>query len=288
MPSAFTFTDHVAQCDLCGSGRLSTVSTAANVVQCAVCGYRFVSPRPSQIEIAKSYSQADFYDSWINEESGRVRMWSKRLGLVKPAGHAIRVLDIGAGIGTFLAMARDQLGWEVVGTEVSKSAVQFAQERYGLELLLGPVDEAELAPQSFDLITLWHVLEHVPSPARTLRLCFQLLANNGRLAIAVPNDDDARAWLVRAKAWLRRAEPRPRYERLMPHEEVHLSHFKSKVLMNALRSHGFRVEFATVDDQYARPTLRSDSLVSFYRTIHRVTRLNLGQATLVLARKEAS
>ena len=288
MTPTFSFTDYVAACDLCGSGQLSTVSAAANVVQCAACGYRFVSPRPSQIEIANSYSQPDFYDSWINEESGRIRMWTKRLGVVRRAGEAIRVLDIGAGIGTFLALARDQLDWEVVGTEISKSAVQFAREHYGLELLLGPVEEAQLALQSFDLITLWHVLEHVPHPARTLQLCYQLLANSGHLAIAVPNDDEARAWLVRAKARLLRVEPPPRYERLMPHEEVHLSHFKSEVLMKALRSHGFRVELVTVDDQYAKPSLRSETLVSSYRIIQRVTRLNFGQATLVLARKEAS
>ncbi|HEY4887710.1 MAG TPA: class I SAM-dependent methyltransferase, partial [Candidatus Dormibacteraeota bacterium] len=155
MPSTFSFTEHVVACDLCGAVRLSTVSSAANVVECAACGYRFVNPRPSQAEIANSYSEPDFYDGWITDDSGRQRMWSKRLGLVKRAGPAVRLLDVGAGIGTFLALARDQLGWDVVGTEVSTSAVKFAQEHYGLDLVLGPIEELQLRPQSFDLITLW-------------------------------------------------------------------------------------------------------------------------------------
>ena len=288
MPSTFRFTEQVVACDLCGAVRLTIVSSAANVVECDGCGYRFVSPRPSQAEIANSYSEPDFSDGWITDESGRKRMWSKRLGLVQRAGRAVRLLDVGAGIGTFLALARDQLSWDVVGTEISTSAVRFAKEHYGLELLLGPIEEVQLAPQSFDLVTLWHVLEHVPFPGQTLRLCNALLAHNGLLAIAVPNDDDARSWLIRSKAWLRRKDPPPRYETLAPHQEVHLSHFRSQVLVRTLQSNGFRVELLTVDDQYAKPSLRSELLVRSYRLIHLLTGLNFGQATFVLARKDAS
>jgi SAM-dependent methyltransferase len=282
--SAFSFNERVAACDLCGGTRLSAVSADANVVECLACGYRFVSPRPSQAEIASSYSDPDFYDAWIEAEAGRARMWSKRLDLVKRAGRDIAVLDIGAGIGTFLAMGRDRCGWRAVGTEVSTSAVRVARERYGLELLLGRAEDLALPPGSFDLITLWHVLEHVPSPSQTLNLCHDLLRPGGLLAIAVPNDDEARPWLVGAKARMRMRGSPPRYQALRPHSEVHLSHFSSDVLVQALRSRGFRIELATLDNQYANPTARSRAIVETYRLIHRVTRLNFGQATFVLAR----
>ena len=128
------------------------------------------------------------------------------------------------------------------------------------------------------------MLEHVPSPSRTLNLCHQLLRPGGLLAIAVPNDDDARPWLVDAKARLRMRGSPPRYQALRPHSEVHLSHFSSRVLIEALRVRGFVIERVTLDDQYANPTPRSRAIVETYRLIHRLTKLNFGQATFVLAR----
>ena len=288
MASSFSFGEQLVACDLCGGTHLSTVSSAAKVVECVSCGYRFANPRPSQAEIAASYSTEDFYDEWIEAEAGRLRMWSKRLELLKRTGPKVRLLDVGAGIGTFLSLARAQFGWDVVGTEVSASAIGIARDRYGIELMPGRIEDLALSAGAFDLITLWHVLEHVPSPAQTLALCRTLLAPDGLLAVAVPNDDDGRFWLVRTKGWLRRREPPPRYESLKPYQEVHLSQFKGRVVERALRSRGFRVEFVTVDDHYADPTLRSDVLVRAYRIIHRLTWLNFGQATFVLARKTAS
>lgn len=286
MASAFSFTEQIAACDLCGSTRWSSVSAEANVVECLDCKHRFVNPRPSQSEIAGSYSESDFYDGWIEAEAGRNRMWSKRLDLLKRAGCHVRLLDIGAGIGTFLHLASDRFGWEVVGTEVSTSAVRVAREKYGIELRLGRAEDLQLPAGFFDVITLWHVLEHVPSPARTLELCRDLLRPNGLLAIAVPNDDAARSWLVRTRARLGGKPPPPRYEPLRPHEEVHLSHFTSRVLSEALTSRGFNVELVTIDDQYAEPTPRSRALVQTYRLITSLTRLNFGQALFVLARKK--
>jgi 2-polyprenyl-3-methyl-5-hydroxy-6-metoxy-1,4-benzoquinol methylase len=126
-------------------------------------------------------------------------MWSKRLALIKKAAHGARLLDIGAGIGTFLSLARDTWACKVTGTEVSSMAVRIAQERYGIALLFGRVEDVQLPNGSFEIVTLWHVLEHLPSPAQTLDLCYHPLANDGWLAIAVPNDDDARSdTLVRA------------------------------------------------------------------------------------------
>lgn len=282
----FTFAEQLAACDLCGGTSLEVFSAPANIVRCQSCGYRFVSPRPSQEEIGGSYSEPDFYDQWIADEAGRMRMWAKRLELVRRVGHGARVLDIGAGIGTFLALGRARFGWDVTGTEVSTSAVKLARERFQFELQLGLAEEMNLPPSSFDLITMWHVLEHVPSPARTLSLCHTLLKPGGWLAIAVPNDSDARSWLVRTKARVRRRQAPPRYEPLHPGSEVHLSQFDARVLKQALESRGFRIVSVNVDDQYANPTPRSNALVAGYRVIRSATTLNFAQAMFVLAQKQ--
>jgi SAM-dependent methyltransferase len=284
--AAFPFTEQLTKCDLCGNQQLLSVDPEAKVVRCQVCGYRFVNPRPTQQAIADSYSAADFYDGWIEGEAGRRRMWAKRLSLFRRRGANLQVLDIGAGIGTFLAMGRDELGWKVTGTEVSSSAVQRAAQRHGLKLLLGNVEDLNLPNGSFDLITVWHVLEHLPSPAATLELCHKLLVANGRLAIAVPNDNDERWWLLRTKARLR-ITPKPvRYDPILPGHEVHLSHFQSRVLTRALQARGFAVDAVTVDDHHAQPSRRTDALVRTYRLINSATGLNFGQAMLVLARKK--
>ena len=283
--STFSFTEQVDACDLCGSDHLAQVSATANVMRCLSCGYRFVSPRPTQDEIASSYSDPEFYDGWIQDEAGRLVMWRKRLRLVQRLPRGARVLDIGAGIGTFLTMGRDMYGWDVVGTEVSTSAVRIARERYHLELLLGRVEDLDLPAGTFDLITLWHVLEHVPSPSKTLALANSLLKPGGYIAIAVPNDDDARWWLVRTKARAARGARPARYTPLVPHGEVHLSQFSGAVLTQALRSKGFRIASVSIDDQYANPTPRSRVLVSTYRAIQRVSTLNFGQTIFVLAQK---
>ena len=77
---------------------------------------------------------------------------------------------------------------EVIGTEISESAVALAKEKYGLSLFAGEVEALGLPPQSFDTITLFHVLEHVPDPGKLLTLCHDLLRAQGILVIAVPND----------------------------------------------------------------------------------------------------
>ena len=231
----FSFAERVAACDVCGAAAFSSVDAEANVVSCDACGYRFVNPRPSQSEIAAAYSDPHFYDGWIADDTGRHEMWRKRLALVRQhtqrpgpdlrpdsrqgsrAGlaHGTRLLDVGAGIGAFLAMAREQ-GWTVAGTEVSTSARNLARERYGLDLLFGQAEDLPLPSQAFDVVTLWHVLEHVPSPARLLRACAQALVPGGFLVVAVPNDDDAAFFPNRVKRSILGAlgrHPAPRVHR---------------------------------------------------------------------------
>src|SRR5579864_3674862 len=198
---AFRFEETVEACDVCGAADFEPVAPEAGIVQCRRCGYRFVNPRPSQAEIVEAYSDPHFYDAWIEDDAGRVRMWSKRLDLVRRVATGPTMLDVGAGIGTFLALARDQAGWSVAGTEVSSAAVAIARSRYGLDLMRGQAESLSLPASAFTTITLWHVLEHVPSPSRLLEVCRAALAPGGRLFIACPNDDDTSQVEPRVKAW---------------------------------------------------------------------------------------
>ena len=106
------------------------------------------------------------------------------------------LLDVGTGIGQFLHHARPHFT-DVQGTEVSASAVRVAQEKYGLKVHQGRVEEMGFPPESFNNITLFHVLEHVPDPADMVACCRNLLRADGVLAIAVPND--VLAWTSKLK-----------------------------------------------------------------------------------------
>jgi ubiquinone/menaquinone biosynthesis C-methylase UbiE len=280
--------ERVETCDLCGADRFHTVDAVSNVVECKSCGCRFVNPRPSQAQITAAYSDPHFYDEWVEADRGRHRMWRKRLNLIRRAAPGTGLLDVGAGIGTFLALARDEAGWEVTGTEVSRSGIALARQRHGIELVQGQVEDVTLPRSRFDTVTLWHVLEHVPSPSRLLEVCHEMLAPGGLLVVAVPNDSGSRMLLMRAKELVSRRLGRAnmhrrRYYPLQPDSEVHLSHYSPNVLARLLQKSGFRVQRITVDDQYPEPSWKTDMLVGAYRLVYRVTGFNLGQAILVLA-----
>jgi 2-polyprenyl-3-methyl-5-hydroxy-6-metoxy-1,4-benzoquinol methylase len=96
-----------------------------------------------------------------------------------------RLLDVGCGNGELLARARG-LGWDVGGIEPDPTASQVARSS-GIPILASRLDEAALPAESFDAITLSHVVEHLLEPVATLRQCARVLKPGGRLVLATPN-----------------------------------------------------------------------------------------------------
>jgi SAM-dependent methyltransferase len=279
--------ESVVACDLCGSSIFRTVDATADVVQCESCRFRFVTPRPTQVEIARAYSAPDQYDPWIAADAGRQVLWERRWSRIRGRKPAGRLLDVGAGLGTFVALAK-QDGWAVDGTEVSETAVRYARERYGIELRLGQLEALGLDSGGYDLVTLWHVLEHVPSPAAALALCHELLAPGGLLIMAMPNDGAAAHSLTlpgRAYRRLRGRPSLPRYVRLYPGAESHLSHFTPGTLRRRLAESGLAAQELSVDD--AAPVRSSAGAALFrIRTIlTAMTPWNFGLEMFVVARR---
>jgi SAM-dependent methyltransferase len=280
----FQHEERLGACDLCGGPNLATIDRVAQVQECGTCGYRFVNPRPTQAAIAAAYSDPHAYDHWLQQDAGRAVMWSRRLRFVDSLeAPGRRLLDVGAGIGTFLAMARAE-GWEVAGTEVSASASELARDRYGIDLRLGQLDELTVPDGSFDAVTLWHVLEHVPSPRSVLTACHRLLVTSGVLVVAVPNDSDALLLPRRVKRVFQRL-PYQRYEPLSPGEEVHLSHFRPDVLRRLLGASGVEPGKIGIDNHYGEPRAWTDFRVALTRRLASTTGLNLGNSLLVAARR---
>lgn len=285
-PAEYHAFERVDRCPVCSSSDRSSLE--ASVVRCLGCGHRYVDPRPTQAEIARGYSLPTSYDDWIEAADDRHAMWQRRfdrvLGRVSPG----RLLDVGAGIGTFLAIARDH-GWSIDGTEVSTTAIARAQELHHIEIRPGLVED--VAPEGpCDAICLWHVIEHLPDPDGTLRFCHGLLADHGTIILAMPNDGRSAWALAGIGNTVRRLlgrQPSPRYLQLRPGVESHIQHFDERSMRRLLTQAGFTVRTITVDDASPRRS-RVGALAFRARVLmSRVTPWNFGREMLVIAGRSA-
>jgi SAM-dependent methyltransferase len=120
-----------------------------------------------------------------------------------------------------------QKGWQVTGLDLSAATVQRLRSELGLNALSGTLPHPALAPQSFEVVTMWHVLEHVHQPLQVLREAHRLLVPSGLLLIEVPNLASLGfQWF--GEAWYGLELPR------------HLSHFTPQTLQAMLRRAGFQ------------------------------------------------
>jgi len=117
-----------------------------------------------------------------------------------------QLLDIGCATGDFLHAAQERK-WRVVGIEINKEAARVAREQYGLEVTTGSLESFIIPSHTFDVITLWDVLEHLPSPSVTLSRCYDLLDEDGILVFTIPNLDSFDRYLF-GRAWIGWDAPR--------------------------------------------------------------------------------
>jgi 2-polyprenyl-3-methyl-5-hydroxy-6-metoxy-1,4-benzoquinol methylase len=288
-------TELLERCTVCQSKILDVVDPDCNVVRCRECDYIFDNPRPTIEELVDFYSRPTQYDSWLAELTARDRLWKRRLSKLKSSRKPGSLLDVGTGIGQFLALARSSYA-EVYGTEVSRTAIGIAKQKYGLDLFQGTLDNLATHDKIFDNITLFHVLEHVPDPRSLLETCRQLLPADGILVIAVPNEvASLRAFIRRIliKTGLKKSHRvgqfgLPRISLAPDSHEVHLSHFTPRVLHRLLQTTGFSVIENTLDPYYvATGTARMKADIYYYLcyAFLEMLRVNVYDAMLVIARR---
>jgi SAM-dependent methyltransferase len=162
------------------------------IEQCAGCGLG--RTRGADFDFAEFYDRGYFegsaeakgYNDYFAlagalRKTNRKRV--RRLRRLLP--DATRLLDVGCGPGFFLTEAA-RGGLEVRGLEVSPFAAGYGRARHGLNIACGPIDTAHLPHRdaSFDLITLWDVIEHLPAPADALALLAERLSPGGVLALS--------------------------------------------------------------------------------------------------------
>jgi ubiquinone/menaquinone biosynthesis C-methylase UbiE len=280
-------------CCVCQSRDIQQLAPDCNLCGCRQCGYIFDSPRPSQAKIIEFYSRSGKYDSWVRESDARDQLWKRRLKMLLRHRAEGNLLDIGTGIGQFLEQARPYFT-DVAGTEISSSAARVARERYGLEIYTGLAEELSLPAVSFNNVTLFHVLEHVPDPAMVASKCHDLLKPDGVLVIAVPND--VLAWGSAVKRTGRKLGLKPfqKFSSVLgiakagASREIHLSHFTPAVLRKLIRNAGFEIVEEGLDPYYAASGLTKAAHTLYYwlhRMLFAMTGANRYETIWMVARK---
>jgi SAM-dependent methyltransferase len=178
------------------------------LVRCACCGLIRTDRPPSSEHLYVYGKTADAGKRFALAQ--RLLQWFRRARVRKFVGqHPGRALDVGCGDGSFLA-ALAQRGWDVYGTELSASIAASAWQRLGDRIRVGEVEAAAYPEASFDLITFWHVLEHLNNPRNALAEARRLIKPGGRVLVGVPNIRSFQAQLFK-EDWLHLDVPRHRW-----------------------------------------------------------------------------
>lgn len=221
-------------CPLCGGRSPCGGAAGPEPVTCRSCDLVFIDPVPAEATAPDSYG-AGYYEPWLQrEEAPRRRLWGRRLARIAARRAPAALLDVGCGDGHFLAVARES-GWTVEGIEFSPAGARCAASRLGRPVAIGDLATSAHLPGPFDVVTLWHVLEHLPEPRPMLQAAWRRLAPGGLIAVAVPNLDN---WPMRAAYRVARHRPLPLYK--TGGREPHLSHFRPDTLRRILEVEGFR------------------------------------------------
>lgn len=208
-------------CNLCGRDlplQWLTITDRFNgdpfhLVRCQACGLIYLSPRPTMEEMAICYP--DDYEAYqppseemtLTQAWHTRRMWEMQINYVeKFVSEPGKLLDIGCATGEFLSTARDH-GWQVSGFEMIDQSAEKARSRYTLDVITGTVESVELAENSFDAITMWDVLEHLPDPLGAFNRCRKLLRQDGVVIFSIPNLDSCDRYLF-GKKWIGWDAPR--------------------------------------------------------------------------------
>ena len=203
------------------------------ILECKECGLLFTTPRPNKDEIGRYYKSEEYYSHQENKEGFIPKVYEKvksvnlknKYGIATEGKGKGKALDIGCGVGDFLH-TMEQHGWDCTGVEPSEDAKVIAKKRIKGQLLSSEEQE-NLPDSSFDIITMWHVLEHVDDIRWQIQQLHRLCKPGGRIIIALPNYKSYDGQYYKAE-WAAYDVPR------------HLNHFNKETLIKILEESGLR------------------------------------------------
>jgi len=231
-------------CPLCGSARIqkqievqdfSISEELFKIYSCKECEFYFTQNHPDEADIAPYYQSEDYIshsdtsEGLINTIYHWVRniMLRRKYRLIKRENPNKKLLDIGCGTGYFLNHMQNK-NYQIFGVEKEKNAREFAINNFNIPVASPDDFLSQKHSQQYDIITLWHVLEHIQNFSEYLKSIHNKLNQNGILIIALPNHKSYDAEYYK-QHWAGYDVPR------------HLWHFNPNTLEKLVKSHGFRI-----------------------------------------------
>ena len=267
-------------CILCGSAERSLLFQQGEwkVYRCDGCGLGVLDPRPDPDELNELYRSGYFeshydeglkidspgMDRRLSQEKHRIRFFNG----IKKKG---KILDIGCGMGYFLYAGR-RAGYEVEGMDISADSAAYVRDKLGIPVKIGIVDEVDYPLESFDIITMWHFLEHAREPVKYLQKAYGWLKPDGILVVDVPNYEgmDARKMWEHWSGWS------------LPY---HFYHFTPDTLRRLQAKHGFyTIRDKNYLSEYVKERLDRTILLRPFSRI--IARLFSGHSYAVVGQKK--
>jgi len=236
----------IARCSLCGSEGRDDVfrEEPFHVVRCQDCGLVYVTPRLKPEVLPQVYDEGYWtsegpknrgYADYRSQEQLYLKTFRKRFDIIdRYMPEPGRLLDIGCAAGFFLEVARER-GWELEGVELSAEIATHAIEHYGFDQIhVGTLETAPYERGSFDLVTMWDVVEHVPDPRTFFEAARAYLRPDGLLILETQNV---------GSAFAKRMGPKWQHYKHLEH----LYHFDSETIERLLDETGFEILENTPD-----------------------------------------
>ena len=238
--------EKLKECPVCSSDNIQNHKVVKDhsisqesfvIMKCANCNFQFTNPRPDQDNIGKFY-ESDDYISHTNKGNNPINIIYKlvrnystqnKIKLIKKISKKdkAKILDYGTGTGFFLNAIKEK-GWKTVGVEPDQKARENAEKLLG-QKIYADLKEIGLLDNKYDVITLWHVLEHIHDLNQVFSTLKGLLKEKGKIIIAVPNIDSLDNKIYK-EDWAAYDVPR------------HLYHFNKETLSTFTLKHGMKVK----------------------------------------------
>ena len=221
-------------CPVCHGDKFSewSATTPFGVVTCDSCGLGITSPFPTATELSTTnteiYKLEERVQAYMSRKSYFERRYREYLSDIREFVSKGRLLDVGCNLGLFLKVAQSE-GFDTTGVELNRECAEYGREHFGLTIHSDYLETLHLPDASFDVITLFDVLEHVPDIRGFLCEVRRILRNDGLLVLQSPNLGSLMADLTKS-GW----------NWLTPPD--HLYHFTPRTIKQLLHDTGFTVQ----------------------------------------------
>lgn len=272
-------------CPLCGESSKKMIMDLGgwHIVRCPNCEFIYADDNMPVDELKKHYD--DCYEDtrrWAELlDKISVRRFTSLLKEMRSRTKVGKLVDIGCSFGAFLEAAEKD-GWEAVGVELSENVARYATEEKHLNVVNVPLEQADFQENSFDAVTMWHTLEHVPDPMTTLHECARILKPGALIAVEVPNTSFQ---LAKSKAFSMLGKHGVGMEK-----GSHLNHFTAQSLKQVLEMAGFQgIEiipgYGSAHTHHTLSLHLKESYGDLCRWMHDITGVHMGNTICAFAWK---